>query len=562
MSWIIYLGFLLATFAFSADSEVSASAFGCQANRTFDNTACLAALNTNLKANDGSTVFFPAGIYRYTNNTWLQGVRNVHVVAHGVTFQNVNASNWYIDAVALAVNCDYWTGKGGAGSPNNCSPNRNSEPGRLIQTANAGARSIELRIPGDSSQFSAGDYVLIAGYDQQGGGYPPNLRYNEIHKIASVNSSTGVISLLDAPLKFSYDSRWYNTVLSGTPINMGAPVAIALRRTSGTAQFTLAEHIIIDGATFASNPSGIDSGSPPLGSVVTAGVLKFECNFCTIGNLDVSEDQSATFNDSYIYRVEPDKIVDTLVFNRCVIGSLSQATGIRNLVVRDSTLLTYFQAASRNVGIYSSQIFASSPSGYGAMVAASSGGTLWTPTYQVSLIGNQFVQGPGRPLALLAGTQLPSLTVLTAPTSSSVTAAVDFAHILPVLDIGSTMFTSGRAKVGTVTAIYGNGTNITVEGKFSAPPAPGDVFYYPSTWAASILSNSLSNQGSNLVQDVEFNASNMSINSDFNRTSATDPGCGPGKGYAGKMWVDIGDPKKTEYRVCQSISGSLAWVAK
>ncbi len=74
-----------------------------------------------------------------------------------------------------------------------------------IHTVSAGSMSVTLIDEGDAANFSVGGMVLLAGYDLQGFGYPPNSHYNEWHRIADI---TGAVITFEAPLAYSYSEDW------------------------------------------------------------------------------------------------------------------------------------------------------------------------------------------------------------------------------------------------------------------------------------------------------------------------------------------------------------------
>src|ERR1700722_20718070 len=93
--------------------------------------------------------------------------------------------------------------------------------------------------------------VLVYGYDQQGQGYPPNLRYFDYMTVASSNAGTGVVTLTSG-LTNSYDSRWWDIPnYAGTKVAFGAPRILSLQR----AKYNQPRLIWLKGGIYYSNTS-------------------------------------------------------------------------------------------------------------------------------------------------------------------------------------------------------------------------------------------------------------------------------------------------------------------
>jgi len=96
----------------------------------------------------------------------------------------------------------------------------------MIASVVAGATSVTLLIPSQSSRFKVGRYVLLSGGDLQGYGYPPNPWVFEYAMVTGINAGTGVITL-GAPLQYSYKSTWpsYQTGTTRTA-SLGGPATL------------------------------------------------------------------------------------------------------------------------------------------------------------------------------------------------------------------------------------------------------------------------------------------------------------------------------------------------
>lgn len=178
-----------------------------------DCTEGLLSLRAALRRSNGlQIVYFPAGHYKYTNNRWLQGVRNVHVIGYGAKLECIHNWIYGTDSVVLNLNLDYFNDyldgpypDAGAGFVNG------DPPIYLIESVDAESEVITLRIPAEASQFVVGDDIVIFGFAIQGGvtaGYPPNARFHELAKVVAVDASRGVLRL-ELPLTNAYRSDWY-----------------------------------------------------------------------------------------------------------------------------------------------------------------------------------------------------------------------------------------------------------------------------------------------------------------------------------------------------------------
>lgn len=128
---------------------------------------------------------------------------------------------------------------------------RTTTSGR-IATASKGATSVTLLIPSQATLFPPGVWEMIAGFDMQGNGYPPNLAFWDYVCVTSSNTITGVVSFAggtaacpkatpllqyqDAP--GAYKSTWplYNDL----GFDNGGPATIYKLNPAWNATFTFA----------------------------------------------------------------------------------------------------------------------------------------------------------------------------------------------------------------------------------------------------------------------------------------------------------------------------------
>lgn len=77
----------------------------------------------------------------------------------------------------------------------------------LIQSANIGDTIVNLINPGDTANFSVGDWVCACGLELQHGGFPPSLAFVNYRMITAINGITGAITL-HSPLTVQLLSTW------------------------------------------------------------------------------------------------------------------------------------------------------------------------------------------------------------------------------------------------------------------------------------------------------------------------------------------------------------------
>jgi hypothetical protein len=478
--------------------------FGAVADGVTDNTAALASLNSFLQNHDGSIVYFPPGTYVFTNNNWMSGVTNLTVFAYGAYWKNTwNADDYTIHLLSLYFNEPFGT----------YSILSTYTGQYLINSVNAFSQTVTTTTASQAGNFNVGDDVLIAGYLQQNGGYPPNLRYFDYGQVTAVNASTGVISLAE-PLENSYNSAWYpDPTFAGAGVTVGPAIIMDLTRpTDPTWPMKLAHNITIYGATTLPNPNCPGGGSVcnvnGFGEVLANGSLNFRFVDCHFGNVDVSESKSVSFEGGTMETIDMDKLVNSVSINNVKISTLSTVnngngtliggSGTNNVYVSNSTISGAVEITPRYLTLVGNFI-QRNYTGYTGLVNVGfgNGGGYDPPTAVVNMIGNHLSQYPGSAnlsvlFAGVSGGQ--SLTALTAPTSSSITIALSY-NQMTSLDVGTLMQTAGGAKAAIVSSIVYNGTNLTVNGTWIVgTPAASDVYTYNNVRTVNISGNGWANQ--------------------------------------------------------------------
>ena len=412
-------------------------------------------------------VIFSPGTYTYTNSCWLFGVQNVIIDAYGASFQCTSTDSNFVNGIPLNTG-DYFNNSGDIPAPD-----YTYTTGYLINTADSGASSVTTITAANAGNFTVGMPVVIYGYDQQGGGYPPNMRYFEYKTVLTANAGTGVVTFTDQLQNF-YDSRWWDTAnYSGTGQSYGAPRILPLQR----ADYTQPNLIWLKGGSFL-----------PSSNTSTSNVLQ------TSANLVIYEDVSATaFNVFGTNKViiersnfagdqsTSDKLVDAMLFEHSSInpnpvypaGALTNCGGTNNVFLSHSKFYgALSQIGPRNLMLNDVDVIPASTSfsGIGTYVAfpirsVSISNTRIYNTGQAYGFTN--VASPGNSLTVgsVSGTNIQM-------TWNSTSQAIAYG-----IDYGMTLTNTTTGNTGVTTGIYLSGGNLVITGTWGTP-SPGDVIYY------------------------------------------------------------------------------------
>jgi len=433
------------------------------------NDTGFAALHTAMIASPGTIwhVIFSPGAYTYTNNRWLWDIQNVIIDAYGASFQCTSTDSNFVNGIPLNTG-DYFNNSGDIPAPN-----YTYTTGYLINTADSGASSITTITAANAGNFTVGMPVVIYGYDQQGSGYPANMRYFEYRTVLSVNASTGVVTLTE-PLQNFYDSRWWDTAnYAGTGQSYGAPRIMSLQR----ADYNQPNLIWLKGATFLpnSNNSAFSALQTPANLVIYEDVSAtafnvFETNKIIIERSNFAGDQSTC-----------DKLVDSMQFENSSInpnprypaGALTDCAGTSNVFLSHSKFYgALYQIGPRNLMLNDVDVIPASTSysgigTYGAFPIRS----VFISNTRIYNTGQAYgftnVASPGNSLTVgsVSGTNIQL-------TWNSTSQAIAYG-----IDYGMTLTNTTTGNTGVITGIYLSDANLVITGTWGTP-SPGDVMYY------------------------------------------------------------------------------------
>jgi hypothetical protein len=330
---------------------IKAEDFGIVGDGGTDNTAALMAIRDQIRAGTDRVwhVDFETGHYCYGDNRWaLFGDRTVILDFNNSTVE------CFADAILpLGIGPLVWKPEYPAA--------QNVDifiPGDLIESVNAVARRgfvqtdvvrLQDKIAG---QYQPRDRVLVAGYIQQttedgaeGWGWPPNFRYFEWKRVAEI---VDVNTLrFEDPFRFDYHASWPDLHHSFGGLSYGAPRIWRCRLDDGR---QTNRSLAIRNANFVggrNRPAGTWTPISPRGWHITLE----NCSGTTDTVCWPSEAKRNEFvNCRFSCReVEMDKIVESVLFDRCEVRSRMFSAGGAVLDVRlhDCNFYDFVQVTPR-----------------------------------------------------------------------------------------------------------------------------------------------------------------------------------------------------------------------
>ncbi|MBF0593347.1 MAG: dockerin type I repeat-containing protein [Candidatus Omnitrophica bacterium] len=307
-----------------------------------DNTTALIRMRNALIAQGANTFFeihFPPGVYKYTNNQWLKGLKTgFKLIGYGAQFQNIiQGAPWGVDNIPLRLGnvFEAWPlDKAGC-----CS----YIPAHRVKPALAGSTTLEFVTPADSTDYKAGDRILLYGFDQQFYGAPPNARYFEHTVVSNVDTFSGSVTLTK-PLQNSYLDTWRDTVPTSSQ-GIGKPRII---NKDHRLQVSSAHLIYLEGVEFLDNTNS-SSGKQSYfaADYVVLRNVTFDANWSPqVSELTIAQN-SGTKDGAPI---EEDKLIDKFYYlDRNVPTSIIAGTGVNFSRIARSSLLAPSLLAARSM---------------------------------------------------------------------------------------------------------------------------------------------------------------------------------------------------------------------
>jgi hypothetical protein len=289
-----------------------------------------AAGDGNLRA----TIRFRRGrLYDYTDNTWPAGLQYITVepepgdpAKRRPRLRNVKADFKSDGEVAILI-----SGNGSAfsllqGSIKAYSPR--------IYTAEPGSNTVRLKDAAEAASIRPGRWHVVGSYDQQVGGYPPNIRYFDYVQVIQVS---GDIVTLDRKLRHLHRDDFFE--LPSEPASIGAAriipmdlggdggllpnedARLSIRRTFRDIEFVVNPSTSNLAAKFVSIGDALDAS--------------FEN--CVIPHAIPGTVEHMRYLGGSIGSSEPDKLIGTLICDGVTSGEIGGATGVDLYLMRNST---------------------------------------------------------------------------------------------------------------------------------------------------------------------------------------------------------------------------------
>jgi hypothetical protein len=290
-------------------------------------------------AGDGNlraTVYFRrGGLYDYTVNSWPAGIQYLTVAPDPAydskgprpRLRNVRSNFVYDSELAILG-----TGDGSAfervpGDLKSFSPR--------IVGAEPGQDFVELKDSADAGKITVGRWHLIGSYDQQVGGFPPNIRYFDFVKVTAVD---GTRVILDRKLRHRHRDDFFEDPIEPSslgvarivPLDMGGPGGLL---PANPQRFSIRQ--TFRDIEFLKNPS-TSNGSNTVLYISDALDASFEN--CVMPRPVPTIVENMRFLGGSMESAEPDKIISTLIFDGVKAGEIGGATGVEFVLVRDSTI--------------------------------------------------------------------------------------------------------------------------------------------------------------------------------------------------------------------------------
>lgn len=325
---------------------IDAADFGAVPDGTTDSTQAFLDIGTYMRANPGTKVKFHkgTGAYLYQKNWWLIGVTNGEILGEpGTKFKNSkpNVGGGDIQYVGLVMNYDCWVDVDPT-LPNPWAAGSSTTSSYyLINTVAARSSTVTTSTAADAGNFSAGDWLLVYGYNIYPGGWPPSAGFCDYAKVVSAVASTGVITI-DRPLRNNYDSRWYDATsggnFTGGTVPIGAPRVVKLTRSI----FKFADYLKMENIDFLPgnyNPNGYNHGTLYVIAADRVDLIKV-----TASGIDPSECDRVVFRDCDIEAIEVDKDLCRVDFQDCRLSAgVYGASGSDRTVFRGCELRGTFE---------------------------------------------------------------------------------------------------------------------------------------------------------------------------------------------------------------------------
>jgi hypothetical protein len=308
-----------------------------------------AAGDGNLRA----VIYFSRGkTYDYTVNDWLVGLQYVTVMADPrddpvkprPRLRNVRRDFTFDTEIAVL--------RSGGGTAFDFVPDKLKAFSPTIYSANPGQDRVRLKNAANAVFVKPGRWYLIGSYDQQLGGYPPNMRYFDYVKVTAIN---GDEVILDRRLRHYHRDDYFEERANPNSLGMARLIPLDLGGEGGlfpTEDGRLTMRLTVRGIEFVRNPSTDDKSNTV---VYIADALDASFEDCITPHPVPTIVRYVRFVGGTIESAEPDKLVSTLILDHVRSGTIGGATGVDFFLIRNSRIAP-LQVSPRRLRIVNSVI--------------------------------------------------------------------------------------------------------------------------------------------------------------------------------------------------------------
>lgn len=444
----------------------SVADYGILGDGTTDNAANLLLLGAQLRANTNPVrLYWPpsATTYRTSRNEWSRGIKNLVMEGYGASLVNINASATnFINRPFIANAGTWWNDAYGS-----VYAGASQQFGYLINSQAGGTQQVTTTTAGDAANFAAGNKVLIYGWGQLDGAYPPSARYFEWHEVVTATAGTGVITLVKL-LSYDYDANWWDM---GT--GKGAPRILNLDR-SGF--YNQGEYLRIEGMNF---PQAVAASSPHP-DVMIDGYNLAEIINCTGEGLTLSSCEKIVVRGGKWRHSEMDKIVDHIRWDGVEVEELVEGTGVRFVEITGGTKVTSLlssqsrqlrikDAVLSGVGGNSNKVIIQGATSYAQQLLDVEGVHAVARTSTLTGIVHG---GAAVTFTIDAGGVVSNTKVLVAVANDAAAQT-----LLRQLQIGGYYYKTDGSNFVRITKMYKNSAStMAIEGAFAALPVAAEVY--------------------------------------------------------------------------------------
>jgi Alpha-L-arabinofuranosidase B, catalytic/Putative Ig domain len=277
-----------------------------------------------------------ATTYSYTDNTWADGIQYLTVrddpaflTGAKPILRNTRASG-SLNVQVQPAN----SGTGGA-MLHQSGGNTIKPLCALLETVPQGSSSVVLHNISDASKIVPGRWHVVLGQQTQLSGFPPNTAWNDYVKVVSV---VGNVVNLDRPLKYRYDSTWWEQN-TNVDVSFGRPWLVPwdLGGSAGavpTDGRTTLRALWLN-LTWATNPNNA-GGTQSVVQHQNYIDISFENCDMLLTSTSMSK-HVAYFSCSQTIESEPDKLSETILFDSCTTARQGGGTGYMYWLSRNTT---------------------------------------------------------------------------------------------------------------------------------------------------------------------------------------------------------------------------------